>query len=648
MKINYDLLGEVYTYEQIDSLESSKLNFLLTNSKGDFANFGVLNNSCKFQGFSIYSKENELYKFIDEILVVGMKPKSITYGGYFARRDFISNLTQETLKDSIVDNIDYTDSSFDRFYLSGAGGMTYEIGNFSGEIIIDLDMRKLSDFEVWGRNYNVYKKEGVVFVEYTKKIGDVDAYKLYFGVKAINFSYELISEFVKKEYSYTKSRNSDFERYVYRLMKINISENKLIYFGAGFSEQEVLEQIYLLEFHKFELINYDKNLFSDNINLPEFKKAISQSISVAYRLSNSSIYKFLNKNIDKKEMIEGFYAGYPWFTQVWARDELVSIRAFINLGDLLLVKTKLFSYLNNISEKTGSLKRIEQRGSLESFDSVFILAKRFEDLIFYLEEKRSLNIFLTKTELELIFKKLKLAFMNITRDFWDSEQELLKVKRGDSWMDTIEVFYPLDIQVQFLNFVSFLAILSQILLKKEESMHFLDFEGLLKEKIKLTYLRNGILYNEPFKDNLTCNVFLAYYYYPDLFLKEDWESIFDTSLKYLKTPWNAISSLSKNDKDFQPEYTGENDKSYHMGDSWFWINNITAIVLDDLNEHKYRREIKDLVHNSTKDILTMGTIGFSSEVSSASSQKAQGTMAQLWSSATYIEMIDKIFEKKRK
>lgn len=67
--------------------------------------------------------------------------------------------------------------------------------------------------------------------------------------------------------------------------------------------------------------------------------------------------------------------------------------------------------------------------------------------------------------------------------------------------------------------------------------------------------------------------------------------------------------------------------------------------MHNLNEKKYRSKISKILTNSTKDILKLGTIGFASEISSASSQKAEGCMAQFWSSSTYIEMIDKLFEK---
>ena len=100
--------------------------------------------------------------------------------------------------------------------------------------------------------------------------------------------------------------------------------------------------------------------------------------------------------------------------------------------------------------------------------------------------------------------------------------------------------------------------------------------------------------------------FLAYYFYPDLFLKSDWEIIFDNALMHLRTSWGGISSLSYKDVEFKENYTGENNLSYHRGDSWYWINNIAAIALQDLNNKKYRRDISKLMMTSTYDILKNG------------------------------------------
>lgn len=93
---------------------------------------------------------------------------------------------------------------------------------------------------------------------------------------------------------------------------------------------------------------------------------------------------------------------------------------------------------------------------------------------------------------------------------------------------------------------------------------------------------------------------------------------------------------------FCKNYTGQNNFSYHRGDSWFFINNIAAMCLFDLNKEVYKTQITKIIESSTADILFNGVIGHASEVSDAEKQTSQASPSQLWSIATYIEMIDKI------
>jgi glycogen debranching enzyme len=212
-------------------------------------------------------------------------------------------------------------------------------------------------------------------------------------------------------------------------------------------------------------------------------------------------------------------------------------------------------------------------------------------------------------------------------------------------MDTVdENYYPLDIQVQFLNFVSSISILGDLINKKREISEFLDFEILLKAKIINTYFKNGYLYNDIENKTFNINVFLSYYFFPDLLFKEDWEKVFDKAILKMFDS-GLFSSLSKFDKRFKSVHTGEDNLSYHMGDSWYFMNNLAAICLFDLNEKKYRKEILKIIKTSTNDILRFGCIGFASEISSASKQESVGCFAQCWSSASFVEMINKIFDK---
>jgi glycogen debranching enzyme len=668
MRISYFLNGQEYEFNSLNREENKKLNGVLSNPKGDFFTIPAYENVSKFQGFNICDpKTFKLFKIIESIKPKGFNVEKISTDGINVKRFFKSQIVS-SMRIPVMDNHTHTDQTFgergdleydeegvlsenvpdhhkqvpeEKIYLGPTGGFIYEIDNFDGSVDIDLDMREFHDFDKWGRNYETYVKGGVFFVKYSKG----EDYNLYLGIKAVNFSYDLIKEWIKKEYSYSKQRGSLWEWYIYRLMEFHVDGNKKLIFGAGFSESEVVEQIVLLEEHQKELEKFDEDFIKAVTKDVDFEKPISQDTQLAYNLSNLAMYKFLNQNFEGG----GVYAGFPWFIQVWSRDDLICLRSLINRGEMQIVKRRIMYYLQNMDESVGKLKRLmTQKDSEVSVDAMFLLAKRVEDLIFFLEEHEFLNLsdILSEGELEFIYEKLNKAFNVFIKEDWDHDEELLKVKYADSWMDTIPVNLPLDIQVGLLEYVSVLAVLAGTLHKKDEVDKFLDFENVFRLKIRNTYFRNGVLYNEPYEDKHNCNVFLAYYLYPDLFFRNEWEQIFDKAVMELQTDWGGMASLSIKHPEFVEEYSGENNRSYHNGDSWFWINNIAAIALNDINEKKYRGTVNGILLSSTKDILKMGSIGFASEISSFKVQKSEGCFAQAWSSATYIEMIDKLFEKK--
>ncbi len=94
---------------------------------------------------------------------------------------------------------------------------------------------------------------------------------------------------------------------------------------------------------------------------------------------------------------------------------------------------------------------------------------------------------------------------------------------------------------------------------------------------------------------MTINPFLAAFFAPELFRKEDWEKTFDSLLKSenLWIFWGGLRTLSQSDENFIAARNGE---------SWFFINNIVAIVLYRLNLEKYRGFINKIILASSKNI----------------------------------------------
>lgn len=661
MIIDYVLGKKNHTFKQISEKDLLNLNFLLTNSKGDFLNLGVSSNSCKYQGFNVCKSSTvEIFKFVESIFPVGVDVDKVSYFGNRVERSFKSKFTEElnyTYSDDETpsDYLDSTNNFFskdksctkDSFFVGPTGGLIYEISNFEGTLNIDLDMKKKNDFNKSGRDYKTFTEDGVVYVEFTKNNGKY-SYKQFLGVKAQNFAYDLVEKFVTKHYEFTRLQKSDWKWSVYRLMQVNILNNKKLFFGCGFSLDEVKSQIELLEKHQIEVEDISNNEtlnFFENISNINFEKPLSEKVKVAYDLSCAACYKFLNVELKNKYVGIGSFAGYPYFSNVWARDDIFGLRALINLGEVGLVKSRIDFYLKNIDSKTGGLKNLLSRDNESNCDIVFLLGKRIEDFLYYLIDRDELHKVYSNDELLLIYRKLNSSFLNIVKYNWDFDNELIKVKNLNGFRDNCFDKFPLNVQVLFLSFSSFMAFLGKIVGSDMDVEKFLDFENLLKLKIKSSFVRGGNLYSSLSLEKITYDVFSAYYFFPDLFLRSEWEEIIDKSLMVLKNDWSGISSLSSEHKDFIDTHSGFDRKSRDLGDSFFYMNNLTAICLNDLNENKYRKIISSILSSSTHDVLECGSIGFSSELSSSVEKTSEGNLAHLTSSTSFVEMIDKLFVK---
>jgi len=157
-------------------------------------------------------------------------------------------------------------------------------------------------------------------------------------------------------------------------------------------------------------------------------------------------------------------------------------------------------------------------------------------------------------------------------------------------------------------------------------------------------------FNSSYGDIVRPNIFLAYYAYPGLLSDEEWMSVFDNAIEKLWCEWKigesagddiagGFSTIDKTHVLYRPYYTGQDNKSYHRGDSWFYINNIAAVCMSRLNKEKYSRYIEMILQSSAEDILFSGFIGYASELSSGAYYRPAGCFCQAWSIATFIELM---------
>jgi hypothetical protein len=120
--------------------------------------------------------------------------------------------------------------------------------------------------------------------------------------------------------------------------------------------------------------------------------------------------------------------------------------------------------------------------------------------------------------------------------------------------------------------------------------------------------------NNPIPD---ANIFVAAYLYPTFLTNEEWVTCFENVLPKLSTNWGGLT---------------KNNKSY------FWINNIAAIVLNRTNKTKFKETIKKIYKASKNEMLWSGALGTCSEYSSTKELTSEGIPANVASTATFVEL----------
>ena len=167
-------------------------------------------------------------------------------------------------------------------------------------------------------------------------------------------------------------------------------------------------------------------------------------------------------------------------------------------------------------------------------------------------------------------------------------------------------------------------------------------EKQMAQKVKKAFWNGKILFDGASDPTIRPNVFIAAYLYPELLSVEEWEVCFENSLKSLWLSWGGLATIDKSNPLFKPEHTGQSPESYHHGDSWYWINNLAALVMQRTNKQKFRSYIEKILAASTSEILWMGAVGSHSGLSSAKQQTSEGCLSQAWSNAMFVELCQEL------
>lgn len=590
--------------------------FLLTNGHGSYLTLGCTP-TTRYQG-GFLNHKFEVFKVIENILPVSAPAVSKLTNRFWGVERQRGTLT-ETF-----------------FVPKGVPAVVYELSS-EQDIQLDLDCRKLFDFRQFGRHYAIKQERGHTIIEFSKRTdGREDKgegkreFQLYVVLNTAAF--RELNHFTPVSYGYDDERGTKpHERHIYR---------------AGIARAKTLVITYSTD--RWKAI---RNNLSVQQNLAKRKAQAKRACAAKIRrgdtqlqLAQVAAQQGLQSLVQEIGDLKGIYAGIYWFPQFWARDEAVSLKALMLAGKYALVKELLWKVIMRIGAD-GYIPNRLPASLLKCADGVGWVWKRVADFIAVLEQRKLLNRYLTARDRMLLKRQLRRTINGIKRAHM--HQGFVVNTPKETWMDTewggdMRDGARIEIQALYLNMLHLMGKLCALTRDTRGKAAMALQERAFAQKVRKAFWNGNYLKDGASDATVRPNVFLAHYLYPHLLTHSYWEACFSTVLPKLWNDWGGLSTIDKGHHLFCANYTGENNQSYHRGDSWFWINNIAAICLQRIEREKFAPYIKRILEASTYELLWSGMVGYSAELSSSARLESKGCPAQAWSMATYMEMLHEL------
>ncbi|MBN1502959.1 hypothetical protein JW930_05435 [Candidatus Woesearchaeota archaeon] len=589
--------------------------FFLTNKKGGYF---LNNSSTKFRGLYFVQKKEDSWTLFKTVDTIRMEETPL---------EIINRLFcfEKKFKNSTVKYLMYNNSLL--LDISGNIGFT-----------LTLDMREIYDFSEQGRIYEVYKEGNYIIIKY-RKFRDSSLSELLYEKYLVIYTdaeWQPISQWEEHTYEEDSQRQSPpYKLWVYRAGKFNANNSRLVISYSDSKEEAVAEAKYMSENFSY-IFDEEMQYLASHIKIIKY---LPEDILLSYASALKNLDN-LTVNIDDQW---GLYGGLPWFFQFWTRDIAVAGGALIKRKRFYLAKKLLFGFLNAISQD-GRLPNRVPYSELASADGIGWIFKRIYDLLIALDNENIINFFISEAEFKKLHEALEFSINNQVKHYL--KDGLLSNGAHETWMDTsckndTRSGARIEIQALFLITLRLMQYVCSLL--KENGEYYTSLEVDIKNKAREAFFSNNNLKDG--KNDLTQrpNVFIAYYVYPDLLDAEEWKLVFKNALKKLWLDWGGLATIPKESSLFCPFYTGQDNKSYHRGDSWFFLNNMAAICMYKLDNKLFSAYIKKIFEASKKEILYLGAIGSHAELSSAATLLPQGCLTQSWSNAMYAELVDTLY-----
>jgi len=555
MKLSYSI-GKTKIEKDVD-----KASFMLTNRIGGYAYFSNAPSS-RYQGF-FFNDNLKMFKVIENISLTTKTPIK-------AFKNKFCSVERE-----------YDNGVIESFFTPlNSNSLIYGL-NDENEIDVALDVKESYDNREFGRIYNIEVEGDKLVVAFTKRTNlsedeseGKEEYALYLVIKPDKLNYELIDEWQKRVYSDDKKRGSlPYERHVYSALRLKAKD---FVFSVSRDRAKAIKEAAKI----FESRNKLKKQQERSINKLIKENSIIKNIkNNETRLAYISALNSLGSLRVKTKREEGLFAGLPWFFQLWARDELISLKGLSSL-DSSTVKNILMRYFFNL--KQGKLSNKYPEGDVASSDGVGWLYFRTKEAI----DKKIFNKNEVKKIKDILKENIDILIKNNTND------ELAVCNEKETWMDTLARDGAL-IELQALRLFMY-----KFLFELTKNKKYKELEDKLKDKSRERFWNGKYLIDGLGGKIIRPNLFIAAYIYPELLSKEEWSKCFENVLPRLFVDWGGLTTIDQTDSLFTSHHTGEDSKSYHNGDSWFWINNLAAIVLSRVDKKRFNNHIEKILNAS--------------------------------------------------
>lgn len=575
---------------------------------------------------SHYSGKYAIYKNVDHpvaFILVNRRKDFATfyatpqtrYEGFFVEHNglFIKTISRIE-RQSVADSLELYHNTAAAFS-SGKSSEIYSIisdepvlayENLTNEpVVIRLDMRDQFHIPQWGRNYNLEKDGEIAVVRYSDDCLPTPV----FLATLHDGEFYAQEEWVPVEYARDRLRNSE-PATVYEYSLGKFTGTKLI-IAFGETYQKAIERAL-----RYKLVSQAQAV----IEWRAKPKRKCEKIDAAAR---RRAREYTKDALDLLFIENKMLAGMPWFTKSWVRDELLSLPALPRAN----ARALLAKYLD-ADWHDGRLPVIFG-GSNCCSDGVGLLAWAILFARFTLDEK----------EKQVLATKLVKAVDALGST--QNEFGFIPSGKQESWMDSIErTGYPVETQALY----SKILYLTYILTGNERYER--KYSNLLKS-IRSHYFVDGYLHDRLHDSTIRPNLFLASLFEPKILTASEWETCFDKVLPHLWLNWGGLASVDSQHECFCDVSTGECDTSYHNGDSWFFVNNLAALVLYNTNATKYAVYINAIHDASTEEILWHNYVGCPGEISSARALESWGCGLQGFSAAAYLYLAHHLPIRKR-